>query len=132
VNYLEAGAKGYVPEESSLSEVVKAIHQVLAGQVVCTDKAAPFILARLAELEYKDRHLRQFESEILTFREREILELMARGFTNQQIGSRLSISVHTVKNHVHNILRKMQVGGRLQAVRGGYEKKWLKITSRGS
>jgi DNA-binding NarL/FixJ family response regulator len=125
VNYLEAGAKGYIPEEASLAEVGKAIHQVAQGEVVCSKNAAPSIFGRLANLCRNGRRLFPFESETLTLREREILGLMARGLTNAQIAGRLSVSVHTVKNHVHNILGKLQVHRRLQAVQQAYGKKWL-------
>jgi DNA-binding NarL/FixJ family response regulator len=132
VRYLEAGVKGYLPEESSLAEVTAAIDRVIAGDIVCSNKAVPMIFGRLAALCSKDWRLQQFKSQILTFREREILELMARGLTNEQIGAKLSISVHTVKNHVHNILGKMHVDRRLQAIQEAYQKRWLKVGFAGS
>ena len=52
----------------------------------------------------------------LTARETEILELLEQGLTNQQIASRLSVTVHTVKNHVHSLLTKLGVGSRNDAV----------------
>ncbi len=127
VKYLEAGARGYITEGSSFSQITNAIQRVIAGEVVSNGKSTALIFGRLAELGQKVRHLHQFESDVLSFREREILELMAAGFTNQQIGIKLSISSHTVKNHVHNILGKLKVNGRLQAVRQAYEKRWLKF-----
>ena len=55
-------------------------------------------------------------TDLLTPREIEILELIDRGLTNQQIASRLSLTLHTVKNHVHNLLGKLGVGSRAEAV----------------
>jgi DNA-binding NarL/FixJ family response regulator len=55
-------------------------------------------------------------TESLTAREREVLHLITRGMTNQQIANRLSLTLHTVKNHVHNLLTKLGVGSRAEAV----------------
>jgi DNA-binding NarL/FixJ family response regulator len=55
-------------------------------------------------------------TDALTPREIEILELVEQGLTNQQIASRLSLTLHTVKNHVHNLLSKLGVGSRSEAV----------------
>src|SRR5579863_5337758 len=113
VNYLEAGAQGYIPDDSTLSDVGKAIQQVERGEVVCSQSAAPAIFGRLGNLYDETWCLHECESQILTLRENEIVELMAGGLTNGQIAERLSISAHTVKNHVHNILGKLQVSRRL-------------------
>ncbi len=125
--YLEAGAKGYIPREASLAELMPAISKVVNGEVVCSNRAALFMVGKLADLCSKNRRLRQIESLTLTFRELGILELIASGLSNEQIGVQLSISVHTVKNHVHNILDKLQLGSRVQAVQHAYEKKWLRV-----
>jgi DNA-binding NarL/FixJ family response regulator len=131
VDYLEAGAKGCLLEEASLSEVGKAIHHVAKGAVICSQNAAPSIFGRLANLCGKSRQRYPVESEKLTLREREILGLMARGLTNAQIANSLSVSAHTVKNHVHNILGKLQVHRRLQAIQQAYGKRWINADSLG-
>jgi DNA-binding NarL/FixJ family response regulator len=120
VHYLEAGAQGYLPDDISLSDIDKAIQQVARGEVVCSQYATPFIFGRLANLCGEKQPLQGSESHALTMRECEIIELMAAGLTNWQIAERLSISAHTVKNHVHNILSKLQVSKRLLAVQEVY------------
>ena len=125
VNYLEAGARGYIPEDVTLSDIGKAIQLVEKGEVVCSQSATPAIFGRLENLYEEAWGLHERESQILTLRESEIVELMADGLTNGQIADRLSISAHTVKNHVHNILGKLQVNRRLLAVQEVYGRKSL-------
>jgi DNA-binding NarL/FixJ family response regulator len=62
----------------------------------------------------------------LTPREVEILELIAKGLNNREIGEQLFLSLHTIKNHVHKILQKLQVSRRSDAVKYAHEKQWLR------
>ncbi len=128
-SFLEAGAKGYITDDASFDDLKLAFARVLRGEVVCSPRAARFMFRRLARLGSKHARLQEIKSVTLTFRELDILRLIARGYTNEQVGQRLSISMHTVKNHVHNILDKLEVETRLQAVHLAYEKKWLRINS---
>ena len=89
VNYLEAGAQGYIPDDATLSDVGKAIQQVEKGEVVCSQSAAPAIFGRLGNLYDETWRLHECESQILTLRESEIVELMAGGLTNGQIAEPL-------------------------------------------
>ena len=66
------------------------------------------------------------EPVILSDRELEILQLIAEGWSNRQIADHLYLSPHTVKNHVHNILKKMRVQHRLEAIKYASERQWLK------
>ena len=66
------------------------------------------------------------EPVILSDRELEILQLIAEGWSNRQIADHLYLSPHTVKNHVHNILKKMRVQRRLEAIKYASERQWLK------
>lgn len=123
---IEAGANGYVLKESSIDELVAAIDQVLEGGVAgCTPAMARTLFARLAELAAERRQLNRIASLDLTPREQEILELIADGMSNKQIADHLCLSLHTVKNHVHHILDKLQVRRRSQAVEKAYRHHWL-------
>lgn len=126
VDYLEAGAKGYAAEDISVAELESSIHKVCLDEVVCTQKAIPFVFKRLADVCNQNWRKSHLDPHPLTFREQQILELMAQGLTNEQIGAQLDVSAHTAKNHVHNILKKLRVDKRLQAVQAAYKKKWLK------
>ena len=104
---LEAGAKGYMLKTSSAEEILAAIRKVAKGQ-----------LAIETEVEKKVEDYRKHPAlhEDLTARERDILALLAKGYDNQRIADESFISLKTVKTHVSNILSKLQVSDRTQAV----------------
>jgi DNA-binding NarL/FixJ family response regulator len=120
---VEEGAAGYVLEEESLQDLVKKINAVYANQFLVAPQMAGAMIARLAELKRQVTTIRTLaaadslhEPTELTPREWEILGLIEQGLTNQQIADRLVIELGTVKNHVHNILRKLDVQSRKHAV----------------
>lgn len=110
---LEAGVLGYVTREQSLDEVVATIISVVREEMVCSPKMRTLVVKRVRALaaEYPPPvHAR------LTTRELEILDLIAHGLSNKEIAYELQIEPATVKNHVHNILEKLQVQTRTAAV----------------
>lgn len=120
---VEEGAAGYVLEEESLQDLVRKIRAVHANQFVVAPHMAGAMIARLAELKRQVTTIRTLaaadsyhEPTELTPREWEILGLIEQGMTNQQIADSLVIELGTVKNHVHNILRKLDVQSRKHAV----------------
>lgn len=104
---LEAGARGYMLKTSSADEILAAIRKVARGE-----------LAIETEVEKKVEHHKRFPDlhDDLTAREREILTLLAKGYDNQRIADESFISLKTVKTHVSNILSKLAVSDRTQAV----------------
>jgi DNA-binding NarL/FixJ family response regulator len=121
----EAGARGYVLRDQSLSELRAAIERVAAGETVVTPEVAHQLFVRLSELGRESRRRRRLEFLDLTAREIEILDLIAQGLRNQEIADRLFLSVHTVKNHVHNMLERLGLETRAEAVRYARERGWL-------
>ena len=110
---VEAGVLGYVTREQSVDDVVAAIRSVVREEVVCSPKMHTLVVKRLRALAA------EFAPPVhprLTAREHEILELIAQGLSNKEIASALRIERSTVKNHVHNILDKLQVQTRIAAV----------------
>lgn len=122
VDFIEAGAQGYALKGSSpdgLVEVIRAVHQ---GRTPCSPRVVASVLARIVALAgVRPERPEPPNVEPLTLREREILALMAGGLGNKEVGSRLSITVQTVKNHVHRILEKLRVHRRREAVRLAYD-----------
>lgn len=110
---MRAGAKGYLLKGSGGDEVVHAIRAVASGEVVF----GPGVAERIMGFFYapKPRVMRRVFPE-LTEREEEILSLVAQGKNNQEIARQLFVSHKTVRNHVSNILLKLQVADRVQAV----------------
>jgi len=109
----EAGAIAYVPREASLEDLVAVIECAVRGEAVCSPRVAGALLRRIAALATDGRSDRVPAR--LTKREREIMGLIDEGLSNKEIAKRLRIEVATVKNHVHNILEKLQVHRRGEA-----------------
>ncbi len=128
---LEAGARGYVQREQSLEELRIAILRVARGEVVLPPELAFRLFGRLGGLGRESRRRRRLEFLDLTARAIEILGLIGQGMSNQQIADRLHLSVHTVKNHVHNILERLELKTRAEAVRYARERGWLSQSPRG-
>lgn len=110
----EAGASNYVPREASLVDLVEAINAATRGEAYCSPKIAAGLLRRIRILSM-ERHEPAPQLPALTTRQSEILELIDQGLSNKEIAGRLLIEVPTVKNHIHNILEKLQVHRRSEA-----------------
>lgn len=104
---IEAGAKGYMLKTSSAAEILNAIQKVARGDLAIETEVDKKIKAHDMQPELH---------EDLTARERDILRLLAKGYDNQTIADELFISLKTVKTHVSNILAKLEVDDRTQAV----------------
>lgn len=115
LQFVEAGASGYVRQDDSVDDLIKAIRAAHKDQAEVSPKVAAALMARVSELTDL---LTMVESGMpetlsdLTPRELEILELVAKGYSNQKIADQLYIEVGTVKNHVHSILNKLDVSTR--------------------
>ena len=111
----EKGAAGYVTREASIEELAETLHRAARGELICSARTAGTLIRRLgmlaAELKPAPAAAR------LTRREREVGALMGEDLTNKEIASRLRIEVATVKNHVHNVLDKLQVHRRADVAR---------------
>lgn len=121
---IRAGARGYVTKTISPSELVDAIRRVADGDAVFSPRLAGFVLDAFAAMPGAavpaavDPELDQ-----LTGREREVLRLIARGYTYREIGKELFISVKTVESHVSSVLRKLQLSTRHQLTRWAAERR---------
>jgi DNA-binding NarL/FixJ family response regulator len=109
----EAGVAGYVTRDGSLEDVVAAIQSAARGEMLCSPRMAATLFQRVATLAL-ERSPASIESR-LTGRELEILDLIDQGLSNKEIARRLTIELSTVKNHVHNILYKLNVSRRAMA-----------------
>jgi two-component system nitrate/nitrite response regulator NarL len=116
LHYVEAGAAGYVLKDDSVDEMLRRIRAAYQERAVVSPDIAAALIERLGELSELFAGVAGVgDCPDLTPREREILELIAQGLTNQEIADRLVIEVGTVKNHVHNILDKLNVSTRQEA-----------------
>ena len=106
---LKAGARGYVLKGVVVSELVRVIRGVVAGEVYVSPSLASEMLVLLTRGTAPD------PLQELTEREREILALIGKGLTNRTIGERLGLTEKTIKHYVTNILQKLQVRSRVEA-----------------
>lgn len=108
---IRAGARGYLLKNVSNTELIDAIHQVYAGNAII----APAMAARLlTEFATRTPPVEPAAQE-LSPREREVLELVARGLSNKEIATQLALSPHTVKSHLRSILDKLHLRSRAEA-----------------
>ena len=117
LRYVEAGAAGYILKDDSLDDMIETIRAAEEGEVFVSPKIAAAMMERLSDLAqmFSDIENSVTDDADLTSRELEVLELIGKGLTNQEISERLVIEVGTVKNHVHSILEKLNVSSRGEA-----------------
>jgi DNA-binding NarL/FixJ family response regulator len=118
---IEAGAAGYVREDASVEEFREVVRLVARGEARVAPQIASSLFARLATLAAARRASERARSVKLTPRELEILRLVAEGLTNKEIAARLHVEQQTIKNHMHNILERLSLRRRQQAVQYAWE-----------
>jgi DNA-binding NarL/FixJ family response regulator len=111
---IRAGARGYVTKAISAPDLAAAIHRVAEGDAVFSPRLAGFVLDAFAGTPVVSSDT---ELDRLTPRERDVLQLIARGYAYKEIALRLSISVKTVETHVSAVLRKLQLSSRHELTR---------------
>jgi len=115
---IRAGASGYLLKDIPLDEVAEAVRAVYGGQSLISPAMAGKLLTEFATLARRpeEERVQQVPPPRLTDREMEVLKLVAKGMNNRDIARELFISENTVKNHVRNILEKLQIHSRMEAV----------------
>ena len=125
VSAIEAGASGYLLKDEDAATIGHSIEQLLAGGSPITPVVARHILKRFkpdsepdkaAEPPKLGREINPDQIPQLTPREAEVLQLVARGYTNNEIGELFNVSFHTINSHVKHIYRKLSVRSRSEAV----------------
>ena len=124
---IKAGASGYLLKEISIEEVADAVRAVQQGQSLISPSMASKLLNEFAAMVKRRDERAQVPGPRLTERELEVLKLVAKGLNNRDIGSELFISENTVKNHVRNILEKLHLHSRMEAVVYAVREKLLDI-----
>jgi len=116
---LEAGANGYVLKNADAEDIIRAVRAVHEGKSALDPEIAKKVLRRVSNLQQEP------VPESLTGRERQVLELVAKGHTNKAIGSALGISPRTIQGHLAKIFGKLQVESRTEAVMRAVSLGWL-------
>ena len=121
---LEAGAMGYILKDAATQELISAIRSVYRGEAVLSPAVTRLVI---------EDYLRwggtrpQEESDSLSPREREVLQLIAEGYTNKQIAEILSISIKTVQAHRNNLMQKLDLHDRGELIKYAIQKKIIEI-----
>ena len=110
---IKSGALGYLLKDSSPDELIQAIHEIYQGKASLHPTIARKLIMELKEDSSKSQ---KPSEQVLTTREVEVLNLIARGMSNQEIADQLMVSETTVRFHVSNILSKLHLANRTQAV----------------
>jgi two-component system nitrate/nitrite response regulator NarL len=113
ISWAEAGVSGLVSRDATLAELLDAVAGAMTDEVPCRPAVAAALLRRVASLR---RDGAPADGRALTPRELEIVSLISDGLSNKEIAHSLQIELATVKNHVHNILEKLGVARRTEAV----------------
>jgi len=124
---IRAGARGYVTKTISGPELIQAVTRVAGGDAVFSPRLAGFVLDAFASMPPGSELPGPFDPELdnLSPREREVLRLIARGYTYKEIARELVISVKTVESHVSSVLRKLQLSTRHELTRWAAERRLI-------
>jgi DNA-binding NarL/FixJ family response regulator len=122
IGVIRAGARGYVTKTISSAELSDAVARVAEGDAVFSPRLAGFVLDAFRE---GARVGDDAELETLTAREREVLQLIARGYKYKEIAARLHLSVKTIEAHVSSVLRKLQLSSRAELTRWAHERRLI-------
>ena len=120
---IRAGARGYVTKAISGEELTEAVHRVADGDAVFSPRLAGFVLDAFRGDEVTGTGDPELDQ--LTAREREVLQLIARGYRYKEIASRLFLSPRTVESHVSSVLRKLQLSNRHELTRWAAERRLI-------
>jgi DNA-binding NarL/FixJ family response regulator len=111
IAYVEAGAVGYVPRSAGIDELLAAISNATRDESSCSPRITAALMTRVTSLAERQTLTTE---RLLTRREFEVVALVSQGLSNKEIAQRLVIQPQTAKNHVHNILKKLNVRRRTE------------------
>ena len=127
INAIKLGASGYITKDNNRQNLIQVIRRVASGGKYLQPSLGMILRQNLDEEEYDDYSEDIKKMELLSRREFEILTLVARGNTNKEIGNKLFISEKTVKNHMTQIFKKIEVEDRVQAVIFAYKNSIIEV-----
>jgi DNA-binding NarL/FixJ family response regulator len=113
---VRSGVMGYLLKDASASDLVAAVRAVYRGEAVCPPQLCSSLFRFVAHMIEEIPIKRAAQRPDLTIRQQQLMALVAKGFTNKEIASRLNLSEFTVRNHIHRVLKQLNAGSRSQAV----------------
>jgi two-component system, NarL family, nitrate/nitrite response regulator NarL len=113
---VRAGVSGYLLKDASGSDVISAIRAAMRGEAICPPKLCLTLFQLVMQLGEQGQAQPVQGKLDLTLRQRQLVTLVAKGLTNKEIAASLNLSEFTVRNHIHRILKQVDVGSRHEAV----------------
>jgi DNA-binding NarL/FixJ family response regulator len=118
INAISAGAKGYLPKNTTQQELLNAINEVFDGKEYYNDTVSKIILENYISSVRKSKDQEtDKDNEVLSAREKQILKLNVEGLTNQEIADKLFISIRTVESHKNHIMQKLEIKTTIELVK---------------
>jgi DNA-binding NarL/FixJ family response regulator len=114
VEFIEAGAAGFILKDATLADVLETIRAVARGTKILPPLLTGSLFSHVVNHAFREGSAQLSAAARMTKREREVIALIAEGLSNKEIASRLNLSTYTVKSHIHNILEKMALHSRLE------------------
>ena len=114
LQFIKAGASGFILKDASLEEFLATIRSVSEGEKVLPEHLTESLFSQIIDFAIKKGKTKIIDAVRMTKREKEIIELISDALTNKEIAGKLNISSFTVKSHVHNILEKLALHSRLE------------------
>jgi DNA-binding NarL/FixJ family response regulator len=125
---IRAGARGYITKSATGAELAEAVNRIAAGDAAFSPRLAGFVLDAFAGGTTEagaPARVADPELDQLTPREREVLQLIARGYAYKEVGRQLNVSVKTVETHVSSVLRKLQLSSRHELARWATDRRLI-------
>jgi two-component system, NarL family, nitrate/nitrite response regulator NarL len=113
---VRSGVMGYLLKDASVSDLVAAVRAVYRGEAVCPPQLCCTLFRFVAHIVEEGPVKRSASRPDLTLRQQQLIALVAKGLTNKEIAAQLNLSEFTVRNHIHRILKQVDVGSRSEAV----------------
>lgn len=130
LDFVKAGASGFILKDAKVNEFIKTINSVAAGEKVLPTHMTGSLFNQIIDRAVNGTTTSDLEQAVkMTKRERQVIELIADGLANKEIGKLLHLSPFTVKSHVHNILEKMALHSRVQIATYAHTSKEFKETN---
>lgn len=121
LDFVKAGTSGFILKDAIVNDFLKTIRLVEIGEKVLPPHMTSSLFSQIIDTAVSDiRKVDLRDAVVMTKREKQVVELIADGLTNKEIGNMLHLSPYTVKSHVHNILKKMALHSRLQIAKYAY------------
>jgi RNA polymerase sigma factor (sigma-70 family) len=130
LQYVKAGANGFILKDASLNEFLITIRTVAEGSTVLPPLLVDSLFSQIVDHAVREGKTKLKEAVRMTAREREVIVLLGEGLTNKEIAQKIHVSTYTVKSHIHNIMEKLALHTRLEIANYSYTGETLKTVAK--